>query len=196
MKRKGLILSMFTVVLCLALAAGSTYAIYSDNDNAQVLVKSATVDVELKAGKLDLYSRGTLQAEDVTEGSFANGGEASLSGNVITLTNLTPGDKIVIPVTITNKSNVSTKYRTVVRTLNDEGLFEGLTVTVDEVAYDGTEITSAWAVLAAASAADGDEVKTFEIVIEFPYLDGDQNAYQGKGCEIYYLVEAVQGNAG
>ena len=74
-------------------------------------------------------------------------------------------------------------------TVADDGLFDGLNVTIDDEAIKGVTITN-WASLAAGST---DADKSYSVVIELPENSG--NEYQGKSCSIKFAVEAVQGNA-
>jgi len=92
-------------------------------------------------------------------------------------------------VVVSNDSNVTVKYRTIIQNdaTKDTGLFTGLDVSVANAPFAGS-IVSDWT---AVEPESQDVIIPVEIVL--PADAG--NDYQGKACEINVLVEAVQGNA-
>ena len=116
-------------------------------------------------------------------GTFTNGGTATKEGNTIVLNNITAGDKVEFPVTVTNGSNVTVKYRMRVSYANDNGLFSQLKMKIGE--YTNGTIT-AWEELQPGSAP-----MTLACSIELP----TSATLQTGKCDISLLVEAVQGNA-
>ncbi len=109
--------------------------------------------------------------------------------NTLKLENMVPGDKATFNIVIENKSTVLSKYRTVIKCLNDDGLFAGLNVTIGGDEYDDKNKTveSDWEMLAV-----GSEDITVEVVIELPADAG--NDYKKTSCTLAYTVEATQGN--
>lgn len=195
MKKKIILSSALTIAMCASLVTGATYALFSSESKVNVAVSSGTVEVVATAGELTLSSRGVASEDGKT---FALGGTATVTdGNKVTLENIVPGDKVEIPLLIENKSNVTIKYRTVVKYINDTGLASGLDIlldmdTTDEVEaekFNGYAATK-WTTMEALQT-----IGNAEIVIDFPYLTTDQNQYQNKAAELMFTVEAVQGNA-
>lgn len=195
MKKKALVSSILTIALCLSLIAGSTFALFTSTSKVNVAVTAGKVDVVATIENVKLYSPTTIgengnivDETNAASETFANGGTAMLEGNKLTLTNITPGDKVTFDVEIKNNSNVTVQYRSIVEKIADNGLWAGLKVTIDDDAYNGETKKSEWAILNV-----GSEVITVPVTIELPTTAG--NAYQEKSCELAYTVEAVQGNA-
>lgn len=179
MKRKTLVSSIMTIVFCLSLIAGTTYALFTSKDEVNVAVNSAKVELVATIENRKLTS--TL-GENLPET------EVSIEKNVITLTNFVPGDVFSFDIRITNNSTVSVQYRTVIQLLKDAGLWNGLVVTIGEDIYNGDVQYANWSLLAPKS-----KDIIVPVTISLPVEAGDE--YQEKSCQISYRVEAVQGNA-
>lgn len=193
MKKKTILSSLLTIILCLSLIAGSTYALFTSKDQVNIAVTSGKVNVvaTILDTAMKTFSLGTEQAA----GKFANGGTAVFATNeegekVLTLDKMTPGDKVTFSIQITNNSNVAMKYRVVWAV---EGvLSEVLTATAGGDKIENGK--SAWASWPVPAAEDGsDKVKTIDVVIELPA--DTNNDYQEKTATIVFTVEATQGNA-
>ena len=184
--------SSAAILLAGSVMAGGTYALFTSESKTNIAVSSGTVDVSASISDLQAYSPteiksdGTISndtnAADNTADTkvFVNKGTAALDGNKLTLTNMTPGDKVTFNIKITNHSNVAAKYRTIVSS-DDGELFDGLEFKIGNdygVAY------SSWSTA---------ESTTLDCYVELP--TDAENEYQGKECNIYFTVEAVQGNA-
>ena len=184
---------MLTIILCLSLIAGSTYALFTSEDQVNIAITSGKVNVvaTILDTEMKTFSLGTEQAA----GKFANGGTAVFATNeegekVLTLDKMTPGDKVTFSIQITNNSNVAMKYRVVWAV---EGvLSEVLTATAGGDKIENGK--SAWTSWPVPAAEDGsDKVKTIDVVIELPA--DTNNDYQEKTATIVFTVEAAQGNA-
>ena len=181
MKKKTLLTSLLTIAMCLALIAGSTYALFTSEDEINIAVTSGKVEViaTINNNSIATTSLGVAQ----TPGEFANGGSAELEGDTLTLAKLTPGDSVSFTITVENKSTVAMKYRFV---WSVEGeLAQYLTATVDEVALvsNATPFT-AWT---------GENTKTLTVVVTLPSTVG--NEARDLDADISFKVEAIQGNA-
>ena len=213
MKKRILISSVLTIVLCFSLIVGSTFALFTDVETFDITVTSGKVDIEAEIGDLLLFSAQlndgvtiddinnvnesdyTLvwQRQDV--GNFANGGTANVDANgIVTVERMTPGDMVAIPVSFTNFSDVAIQYRYKIVKLTDSILNDVMMVGID----DGTETAaegyvSRWFEL----DAQGD-VDPVNLVIELPVTVGNTNAngvsYHGKSAKYQIIVEAVQAN--
>ncbi len=189
MKKKTIVSSLLTIVLCLSLIAGSTYALFTSEDEVNIAITSG--EVSIVATILDGMKTYSLD-EEQAPGAFANGGKATFTvendEKLLNLEKMTPGDKVAFTIQITNNSNVIVKYRV---TWDMEGdLAEALKVTVDDKTFEaGTSAWETWPI----PASENDKVETIDVVIELPADTG--NEYQEKLAKITFTVEAIQGNA-
>ena len=186
MKKRTLLTSILTIVMCLSLCVGATFALFTSQSEVNVSVTSANVNVKATASELDtnIYS-----------------GSATKVGNEITVERLVPGDSFSFDIKIENYSDVTVQYRTIISNNDNGGLFKALRVTLDDGAnkrvYNGGYVYEDWATLSAGdnNANTPEDVKTINVLVEFPETGVPQNEYQGKSCTMNVLVEAVQGNA-
>ena len=188
-KSKTFLGAVLSIALCASLIAGATFAIFTSESKVNIAVTSGTVKVTATVSDLNATSPEKITSEGTVVGGyvagFTNGGSADYNGNEITLTNVTPGDKVTFNITVKNESTVKVQYRTRVVASEDNGLFGALKIKIGD--YTGMGI-SAWEALEVNSA---DKVLACEI--ELPTTTADE--YQGKACKIAFTVEAVQGNA-
>lgn len=194
MKKRVLITSAVTILLCLCLIAGSTFALFTSSSSASIVVQAARVNVSAKISGLKVYSRDVECTTQDPAGNiiFVNGGTAGLIGNKLTLDKMTPGDKVTFTIDVANGSNIITKCR--VRTvINDgDGMTEGeygLNVTCTPT---GLDMSGDWFVLQPARDPNGDHMGSITVTVELP-VDAD-NTYQGMRYTMDIIVEAVQGN--
>ena len=190
-KSKTFLGAITSIALCVSLIAGATFAIFTSESKVNIAVTSGKVNVTATVNKLRLYSLENIdlatltgtEKERTAEGKFLNEGTATLSGNTLSLNKLTPGDKVTFDIDIANNSDVTVKYRTLL-SVRDSGLFEAL-----EVSIGGRPAGSAsdWTVKNA-----GEGIASEQCSIELPVSATDE--YQGKSCQIDFIVEAVQGN--
>lgn len=201
MKNKKIILSsILSLVLCLSVIAGATFALFTSESDVNVAINSGKVEVLAYAENLDLYSPtlintdGTVDnaTDAATETTFKNGGTATITnGNEIVLDRMTPGDKVTFEIVVKNNSNVTIQYQTKIALVEGIDLFSGLKVTLEKdrvsTEYDGMTAYSQWATLNATG-----EVERTAVTIELPTTAG--NEYQGLSCKLAFSVSAVQGN--
>ena len=201
-KRKIIIPAILSILACGSIAAGSTYALFTSESKVNVAITSGKVEVAAIIENFKTYSGKELTgnatndevAETEVQGTFTNGGTASLNDEkkTLTLENITPGDKVELSIKVKNNSNVKAKYRTVIKRTDNDGLFEGLKVTIGEEEskqnFYGFTSTSKYADLNV-----GSNEETIKVTIELPSDRG--NEYQGKKCTLEYSVEAIQSNA-
>ena len=222
MKKKILLSSMVTIVLCLCLIAGSTFALFTSESEMNIAITSGNVELTASINAVDLYSVRPVQAGETAEvtdenqagyvyeqqqnGTFANGGTAALAnGNELTLSRITPGDKVVLNIASLNTSDVTIKARYTVEVLSGEELASGLVITLKDA--NGNVIDtlvgldsfiSTWETLAA-----GEQLAATKLEIELPVDAGNEYQHNAilaqnpnyNGVSINILIEAVQGNA-
>lgn len=171
--KKSLLMSILTLIMTLSLITGASFALFTSEAKTNIAVTSGKVDV--KAVVEDVEMTSTLGQPM---------GRALVDRNEVVLENFVPGDKATFTIKIENKSNISVLSRTMVKVNEDDGLFEGLIVTIDGQTFNGFTAVSNWETITAD--------KELELTIELPETSG--NLYQGKSTKLAYIVEAVQGN--
>lgn len=180
MKKSVLFSAIVMIVLCTVMIAGGTFALFTSESETNITIQSGKVSVVSKVESIELYSMGELQ-QDL---NFENGGSASFVDNAITLTNITPGDKVIANVSIKNESNVRIKYSI---SYAAEGELEPALEYSVASANASLEFNKKYALEAGA------DIEDLIVTIELPVDAG--NDYQNKDAKIYILVEAIQANA-
>lgn len=197
MKKKVLMSSIVTIVLCLTLIAGSTYALFTSESNVNVAVTSGKVVVKAVASDFIYESEfGSVLPESINNNNFRYDDDS----NIITIGRMVPGDYVQFNITVTNYSNVSVDYTPAITLVDDGGLWEALDVTFTVHGETETELTeNGWegttGTLAGTEDANGVTVQVITVKIAFTNDTADQNVYQNKGCSFAYKVTAVQANA-
>ena len=177
-KTKVLLSSIATIAMTASLAVGGTYALFTSEDKVNISVTSGKVEVTANIDSVTLYSMGVPQTD-----KFANGGTATIGDDIITLTNVTPGDKAVVSVDFANTSNVTIQYRM------------GVTMTGELAEYlklsdeNGAPLTMGYTLWETVTTPTTDNL-TF--AVELPV---EETKGQGASATISVFVEAVQGNA-
>ena len=219
MKKKVLVSSVLVIALCLCIIVGSTFALFTSKTALNVAVTAGNVKVvatlqenSLKAysGEWDDaakdYASVEVSANEALSKVFANGGTvvADTATNEIKIDKITPMDKVEFTIDVTNYSDVTIKYRTVITTdaaATNDGvtLLDALEITIDGAdtmgQVDANTKASAWAVWAPAADVAAGETKSINVVIEFPNGTPEHdNMFQGLAAALTYTVEAVQGN--
>ncbi len=179
MTKKTILSSLLTIALCLGLIAGSTYALFTSEDAVNIAVTSGKVKVTATVANLATFSMGEATA---IAGKFANGGTAAINtdNDVLTLTNITPGDKVTFDINVVNDSNVSILYSLIWKV--DGTLGEALKATADGAKIQNNR--TAWA------KWEGETTKTIKVSVELP----TDYTVQGGSASITFAVEAYQGN--
>lgn len=179
MKKNAFICSVLMILLCICLSVGTAFALFTGKDTSDAVITAGNVDVTVTAENIRLSS--TL-GENLPETAVA------YADHQLALERIVAGDVVEFDLRIHNNSNVTIKFRTLLKLTTDEGLWEGLEVTLAQVLCLGTEKVSAWELL----APDSEDI----VVPVRVHLPEDAMAdFNGKGCSFSYCVEAVQGNA-
>ncbi|MBR5192293.1 MAG: hypothetical protein IKW33_02680 [Clostridia bacterium] len=188
MKKKTLLTSILTIVMCLSLMIGGTFALFTSESKVNVAVSSGKVNV------IATIDQNSVETKKLYDTNYTAGidntyeGVATFNDEGLTLEKFIPGDGIKFNIVVKNESNVTVKYRTIISCENDNGLFAGLNITIDEKNYNSAKVVSNWEELTVGS---NDAIVPVEI--ELPETAGDE--YKEKTCTISYKVEAIQGNA-
>ncbi len=202
--KKRIFSGVLSIVLCLSLVVGGTFALFTSESNTNIAITSGTVDVKAEVTLDELYSPtlnldGTVfDPTDIAEDTFANGGTVTVNGSEIKINNMTPGDKATFKVTITNNSNVAFMQRlTFGCTDADKAFFNELLIGIkDENDAEYTyyaDFATAWDKGTPIAEGEAAEVTTKYITIEMPGFVG--NKWQNKTANLTLNLKAVQGNA-
>ena len=190
MKKKVLLTSVVTIILCLCLIAGSTYALFTSNSSVSIVVQSATVQVNASVASLKTWSLEDKVRDDTTDrkGAFSNGGKAYIDANgKLQIEKMSPGDVVQVTIHVANGSNIDTKCRAMITSSNNTGLLNLLDPNSLQFNWTSTlPVGGSYAKL--APNENGTIVLTFEL----PKNAG--NEYQNKSVDIQVLVEAIQAN--
>ena len=182
MKKRVFLTSILTIVLCLCLISGATFALFTSESKVNIAVSSGKVEVIASVSKIELYSMDVAQTD-----KFENGGTATVENNELKLDKMTPGDKAVITVKVENNSNINAIWRFVYECNEGYELMSGVVVSINDTEYGAVKAyNTAW-----ANINSEEEIK---IAIELPKTAG--NEYQDLAAKALLKVEAVQGNAG
>lgn len=190
-KTKKLIMgSALAIGFCASLMAGTTYALFTSESGVNVAVTSANVSIDASINEKSVQTKQLYETEwtDGMGGTYAKGVSYDAKTATITLNNFLPGDAVKFDINVVNGSSVDVQYRASWKTQNDDGLFDGLAITIDGASYDGTTTYSAWKLV-----KTGDALDSVEVQIELP--EKADKAYNNKSCTLVFSVEAVQGNA-
>lgn len=195
-KIRALLLSGSVILVCLAIAVGMTFSLFTDEKKINICLQAGNVEVtaEIDEASLKTWSFGDTEAR--TDGTFANGGAAVLRDGSLSLYGMTPGDKVCFTVDIENESNVAVGYRIRMISEGEDGKVD-LTDALDVKAVIGgetyavthTENATQWVLVPIGEAIEDN----IAISVEFPNADGN-NAYKNAEAKITFAVEAVQGN--
>ena len=205
-KKTGSILSaVIVMMLCLCLIVGATFALFGKQSAVDIAVTSGDIAVNAQADGLVLYSAqadpdGTLtdgagnkySYDRREDGTFVNGGTAQLSGGTITIDRIAPGDMAEFKITVTNRSNIAVKYRTILSSDGDLALIDALEVTIGGETYGGNTVVSDWTALEAGDGTTEEVLGEYLVSVAMPM---DTEDVGGLSASISFEVEAVQGNA-
>lgn len=181
-KKIGILASALMVcAVCASLIAGSTFALFTSNDSVNIAITSGKVAVTATVGEPTVS---VIEGSGMTTPNV----EAKTVGNSVTLSNITPGDKVDFDIAIDNsQTTTKAKYRISYKVENGYLLASGLDIVVGEFT-DGTAKYQSY-----SSAWTEDIAKTVKVSIAMPVDAG--NLYQGLSTAISFSVEAIQANA-
>lgn len=195
MKKKLFLSSILSIIMCLSLITGATFALFTSESSVNIAVTSGNVSVTAVTENLQYKTLGVdnwiEEAGNQTVFGDTNvlyGHSAKIDGGSVILDKMLPGDAVKFDVRIHNASDVVVKYRTSI--VNDEsadtGLFSDLKIKVREENFSG-KIYDKWETILVGS---NDVIIPIEI--ELPEGVGGEG---GETCAINISVQAIQGNA-
>ena len=214
MKRKIFLTSVITILVCLCIITGATFALFTSKDTVNITVAAGQVQV-IASMSVDSVRTTFVDYQDTTyeksspsyyDGGnpvyyFENMGTATLKGGrVLTLDRVTPGDEVNLHVNIENKSNVAIKYIVVATVSSNSSqqypLDDYLEVYVDnaKVGSSGkTYVPSNWKTVEPYSGINNIPVQVW-LPDDIGGSSVDDNLYQNATAEITFTVYAIQAN--
>lgn len=206
MKKKVLITSVVTIILCLCLIAGSTFALFTSTTSVNVAVTSGTVDVVATIDGLKTWSLGETEA-NARAGSFTNGGYAKIEDGKLIIDRMTPGDVVKFTIKVIDNSNVAAQFRVSGQSITNNiaanqdlapALDVDTTVSGNTHHFANGAMATKWIEadrLGFAYDANGNKYFTIEVTITFPNGTPEHdNQFQDRQCNLQFVVEAVQAN--
>lgn len=206
---------MITILVCLCIITGATFALFTSKDTVNITVAAGQVQViasmsidtvrtTFKTYTDSTYSISTPTKYDSDNNpvyNFENAGTATLKGGrVLTLDRVTPGDEVNLHVNIENKSNVAIKYIVVATVSSNSSqqypLDDYLEVYVDnaKVGSSGkTYVPSNWKTVDPYSGITSIPVQVW-LPDDIGGSSVDDNLYQNATAEITFTVYAIQAN--
>ena len=193
-------------VFSAATIVGTSFALFTDSANTSISVTSGQIVTSLTMGDIEVYS-----AKSDTEGTlidengasyihqkqsglfFSNGGTVSATDTTISISNITPGDRVDGVLTFTNTSNINTKYRISLSVPEDDYLLaSALDIKIGSVTTSALALYySSWVEVDASSTPN----YQIEVPFSFSLPINKGNEYQNKSCSYSFKVDTVQANA-
>ena len=131
--KKTIVASLAAIAMSASLACGATYALFTSESTANIAISSGKVNMTAEIENVKLSYLNNIDSEgngtEVSGSLYA--GTAPIDGNKITLEKLVPGDKNTLDINVYNESTVASKYQTHIGVSEDNGLFDGLVVTLN-----------------------------------------------------------------
>ena len=187
---KIIITSVLTIVACVSLIAGATFALFSSESSTNVAITSATVDVKASIDESSLQ----YSYDPSLQGPNTSFDYKVTDGNLV-LNYLAPGDELSFDIQLSNESTIPVKWQLSVAEGDEDqaGFFRLLSVETegyDMVATSKASLT-AWQSVAAGSAIDPLHV-SIGMPVEVTQAQVDEYSETQK---LVVTVTAIQGNA-
>lgn len=185
---KSVLLSSLAILAFGGIAAGTTYALFTDKQETNVTVTAGKVSLKATLSDPELYSPKEIDKDgtiiDATNAAsktaFASKGTVSVEGNDVSLTNVAPGDKVTFKLSLKNESTIDTKFS--VSTEVEDGFADYI-----KTSFEGCD-DGYW-----YSLATGTQPDEMTFTIEIP-TTVTQEQFNGT-AKVKLVVNAVQANA-
>ena len=192
-----------------SMTIGTTFALFTSEAKTEVGVISGLVKIESdiiieSVASLNPDDPNTYKISD-TSARFQNGGTAEVveegTFKVVKIDKLTPGDQIKLTINIRNMSNVAIKSRFIERhtTTTNPDLYDALDIEYLALDDDDQDITYKfmdWRELAPIQNNEGYIINKVTATITFNnHEDSYDNLFQNTDCSLFFVQQAVQGNA-
>lgn len=203
MKKKVLLSSIAMIALCLALIAGSTFALFTQQTKVNIVVSAGDLDVaaNIQEETVKVRSLGVADFHKTYGNQFPNGGHAELDASTgkLQIYQMTPGDAVSFEIEVENTGDVAVAYSVDWASNFDQSNYNGkkdmfsqlkFTVTTGGKTFVDGEGEDVYYALGAPGAKT-----TFLVTVEFVNKnDGSNDNYQGAVADINFIVKTVQAN--
>ena len=202
MKKKIVLSSVATIIVCLSLIIGSTYALFTDEASIDISAKSAKVDIEAYIDQNSL-EKWSLDVDRTAEDSFTNGGTANFVNSQLVLDRVSPGDGVKFNIVVENNSNIAIKYNVqMVVDYDTTGLTQEQIAAcqafadalVAKATINGTtyDITGVGTETGFVLVPENTTIDSIPVTIELPWQTG--NEAQDANVTVSFILVAIQGN--
>ena len=201
---KSLLLSAVGAVTFSSIAIGTTFALFTSSAETAIEVASGKINVQQQVsitsktsalydpnGTYDVDRNGNHYS---SQDGWVNGGDAEvLSDGSLSLTKMTPGDKVNFKVQMKNNSNVACKYRFVFEAVDKSSLLaSGLEVSINDVVYAGLlSYSTEWTLISPVETPEFGDLITGSIYLPMTR----DNVFQNLNTSYALRIEAIQSNA-
>ena len=133
---KAVMASAVVIVLALAAVSGVTYSWFSDYEEGEITVTTGKINADVAMEIMSTFSfQNNIENVKQENNNFSSGGSSEVKGKEAILKSIVPGDGFVLKITGTVTSDISTKYRFTIDSVN------GLDIRVSDSDPGMNEIT-------------------------------------------------------
>ncbi len=201
--KRGMLVSVVTVVLCVALAAGGTYALFSESVTLVNHLHAGTMDITLTRVRLETVSldpsTGLLASAQNNERTDFSLPTARSVFDLTDQTLLVPGSFYSAEMQISNNSDVTFGYWLEIVFDDEAALAFADQLKVKVISANGTKdaaLSESAGLIGGADAPIGVLAKTetafFTVSVEFCDLEGMNNAAKSQNLHFDVIVHAEQ----
>ena len=206
MSKRSMLMSVMTVVICVALVAGGSYALFSESVTMTNHLYAGTMDItlvrtDLKTVSLDPTTGLLVKGQNDEDVNFSDPTSRSVF-DMTDQTLLVPGSFYCAEMQVSNHSDVSFGYWLEIVFNSEKAplLADQLKVTVTSAAGTKEAVLSKSAGLIGSAAApigvlDKTETALFTVSVEFLDLTGENDAVKSQNLCFDLIVHAVQSTA-
>ena len=207
MKTKILLVSILTILLCISVIAGSTYALFTTQTDVNIAVGAAKLAVTADIDEETLETKSFGEAVFTDDGTFSNGGTAGFNDETgaLEVEAITPGDALTFEIIVENTGDIDVAYTvewdTAYNTANPvpdgkTDMFSTLKFDVRAKGENGAEGKVFSDTNGAVYHALGDRnnpTTTFVVIVEFEN-GANNDQFQNAVASINFTVKTVQYN--
>lgn len=197
MKKAGVLVSAIaTTAVCASMIAGSTFALFTSEDQVDITVKAGSVEVSSSIENAQIKHATSIEKngeEYAVSYTDAVVEEVTVSGNELALTNVIPGDIMEFDIVLSNDGTVDANYQYSLKCTEGLKLISALDVEIvngETFVYSGSGLKS--------YQSKWDELnvnaeETYHVTMTLPAEAG--NEYKGLTSKLVVGTYAVQYNA-
>lgn len=197
MKKAGVLVSAIaTTAVCASMIAGSTFALFTSEDQVDITVKAGSVEVSSSIENAQITHATSIEknGEDYAVSyTDAVAEKVTVSGNELALTNVIPGDVMEFDIVLSNDGTVDANYQYSLKCTEGLKLISALDV---EIVNGETSVYSGSALKSYQSKWGELNVKAenaYHVTLTLPA--GAGNEYKGLTSKLVVGTYAVQYNA-